>query len=662
MGNTDFIGLLPAEIAIAILTQLHSHADVLAASLVSRCWSTRARDVEVWHTLFLRRARSDGWTLMPGAEMLWRRMVPRMQRQHGGHSHDDGEEDEEEDEDEEGEFEEVRLDREPRGSGYRTQYVREKDAPMLVTRRMTPAFVDGPLGGGDESVQGGEDAGDLTMSSIASSSSTVMMDTSVVLQAAPTPPDLTTYDWYTLYRARHMLSRRWRLASSSSPRAKTSTTMFRRKGDAPLSSVDIPGASPPPLDSDPETASSDERRGSGGLTRGESRRRRRRRKAAADADDFQPRTGYLEGHQDSIYCVRFDTTPFYFPVDSLSSSDPMAAPLYDAKLTLGLGSRGKIVSGSRDKTIKIWDGDTGICLSTLHGHKGSVLCLAYDDEHLVSGSSDQNVIVWDLGRGLRRGETPVAIKTLTGHSLGVLDLDLNDEWLISSSKDTTVRIWRRSNDWALEGVYRKHEGPVNAGCMMVRRDVAADGTSRERTVVASASGEGSVHLWDIATRETLRTFEGHERGLACVRLASDIVVTGSNDTTVRIWDAVSAKCLAICSGHHNLVRALAFDEKRMLVASGGYDYSVKLFSIRDVVGEARQASDDGDERNQTKQEQTTAVAHKTRVLTPLMDLQSHRSRVFDVQLDGTRIVSCGEDERICVLDFAGQDRIMRLFD
>lgn len=670
MHLLDFLGLLPAEIAIVILKHLPSHVDVLAASLVSRCWCTRARDVEVWQNLFLRRAQRDGWTLMPGAERLWKRIA----RQRRLQQQDDGME---EDEDEEqGEFEEVRLSRRASGSGYRTQYVREKDMPTFVVRRMTPAFTDGLLGGDDgddgENANGGENMGDLTMSSIASTSS--MMDTSVVLPAVSSKvsPDLTTYDWYYMYLARHELARRWHLTSSHeiSPKNKLKyavrakrVTLFSRKGEANLSSADIPGATPQsPDESDSEDGNTSvaNREADDGGSQRQSSYEPQGRKSSATAefvDDFEPRTSFLEGHQDSIYCVRFDTKPFHFPVDALSSIEPMAAPLYDANLTLGLGSRGKIVSGSRDKTIKIWDGDTGICLSTLQGHKGSVLCLAYDEHHLVSGSSDRNVIVWDLGRDLQNGESPKALKTLTGHALGVLDLDLNDEWLISSSKDTTVRIWKRSNDWALAGVYRKHEGPVNAGCMMIRHEGDSD---KKRTVVASASGEGSVHLWDIATRETLRTFEGHERGLACVRLASNIVVTGSNDTTVRVWDAETAKCLAICSGHQNLVRALAFDEKRMLVASGGYDYSVKLFSIRDVVAEARKANEDGTDASNTVPKR--GDTRKGKVLSPLMDLQSHRSRVFDVQLDGTRIVSCGEDERICVLDFAGKDRVMRLFD
>lgn len=75
-------------------------------------------------------------------------------------------------------------------------------------------------------------------------------------------------------------------------------------------------------------------------------------------------TYYLTGHTDSVYCLQFDDE--------------------------------KIVTGSRDRTIKFWNMRTRECVHTLTGHEQSVLCLRYDDEIMVSGSSDQSVIVWDM--------------------------------------------------------------------------------------------------------------------------------------------------------------------------------------------------------------------------------------------------------------------------
>jgi F-box and WD-40 domain protein 1/11 len=71
-----------------------------------------------------------------------------------------------------------------------------------------------------------------------------------------------------------------------------------------------------------------------------------------------------------------------------------------------------------------------------------------------------------------------------------------------SSKDTLIRVWNRQS-LDLETTLRGHEGPVNAV-----------GLQGDRLV--SASGDGKMMLWDIPSGKRIRTFEGHDRGLACI--------------------------------------------------------------------------------------------------------------------------------------------------
>lgn len=206
----------------------------------------------------------------------------------------------------------------------------------------------------------------------------------------------------------------------------------------------------------------------------------------------------------------------------------------------------KIVTGSRDKSIKIWDIHSGKLLATLRGHAGSVLCLKFDcskdgarsDKRedigfMVSGSSDCTVLAWDLrpllnsirrsslsGKGGPISAGPELVtRVLKGHSGGVLDLRMNKQWIVSwsvilllriliilttilSSKDTLIRVWDRKT-LNFTNTLRGHDGPVNAV-----------GLQDDRLV--SASGDGKMMLWDIKTGERVRTFEGHDRGLACI--------------------------------------------------------------------------------------------------------------------------------------------------
>ncbi|KAF9942671.1 hypothetical protein BGZ67_000485 [Mortierella alpina] len=265
-----------------------------------------------------------------------------------------------------------------------------------------------------------------------------------------------------------------------------------------------------------------------------------------------PPKSKLLGHIDSVYCVQFDHS--------------------------------KIVTGSRDKTIKFWDLQTHKCTQTLKGHSQSVLCLQFNDHIMVSGSSDNTIIVWDM-------KTHTPLSRLHGHSAGVLDVCFDDQYIVSCSKDTTIKVWDVRTH-ALLKTLQGHRGPVNA-------------VQLHKGQVVSASGDGMVKLWNVGSGQCVRDFIGHERGLACVQFDGQTIVSGSNDKTIRIWEAATGKCLRVLTGHAALVRTLHFDQNR--IVSGSYDHTVKVWDM------------------------TTGQC--------TLDLSAgHSSWVFDVQFSSSRII------------------------
>lgn len=278
----------------------------------------------------------------------------------------------------------------------------------------------------------------------------------------------------------------------------------------------------------------------------------RNRKALEARWKTVPPKTKLHGHDDSVYCIQFDDT--------------------------------KIVTGSRDRTIKFWDFQTLKCTDTLRGHTQSVLCLQFNEKMMVSGSSDNTIIVWDM-------ETHQPISRLHGHSAGVLDVCFDDQYIISCSKDTTIKVWD-VRTMALIKTMTGHRGPVNA-------------VQLHQGQVVSASGDALVKLWDVASGVCIRDFIGHERGLACVQFDGKTIVSGSNDKTIRIWDVASGRCTKVLTGHENLVRTLHFDQNR--IVSGSYDYTVKVWDM--TTGECTLDLDKG-----------------------------HVSWVFDVQFSSSRII------------------------
>jgi len=132
-------------------------------------------------------------------------------------------------------------------------------------------------------------------------------------------------------------------------------------------------------------------------------------------------------------------------------------------------------------------------------------------------------------------------------------------------------------------------------------------------------------LWDIASGERLRTFEGHDRGLACIEFKDDLIVSGSNDCKIKVWSAATGECLRTLVGHDALVRALSFDPRSGRLVSASYDKNVKLWDLGSgkLVREFR---------------------------------GTHNSHIFDVKFDVARIVSTSHDQKIVILDFsAGLD-------
>ncbi|KAG8920722.1 hypothetical protein FRC03_011088 [Tulasnella sp. 419] len=295
----------------------------------------------------------------------------------------------------------------------------------------------------------------------------------------------------------------------------------------------------------------------------------------------EPIRSHLCGHTDSVYCLEFDNN--------------------------------KIITGSRDRTIKIWSLHTKELLGTYSSHNGSVLCLKFDETgFMISGSSDKTICVWQL---TPKGDGAVVNKVLHGHEGGVLDLRMDKKWIVSCSKDAVIRIWDRKTLLPYCDL-RGHEGPVNA--------VGLQGDK-----VISASGDGKMMLWDLLTRTRLRTFEGHDRGLACIDFKGDYIISGSNDRKIKIWSASTGECLRTLSGHELLVRALSFDVDSGKLVSASYDKTVKVWDWR--TGKC------------------------------LREFKgNHTSQIFDVKFDASKIVSSSHDQKVIVLDF-GADMDTSLF-
>ncbi|KKZ60812.1 hypothetical protein EMCG_04498 [[Emmonsia] crescens] len=248
-----------------------------------------------------------------------------------------------------------------------------------------------------------------------------------------------------------------------------------------------------------------------------------------------------------------------------------------------------LVSGSRDKTVRVWNLETRrLRGSPLIGHSRSVLCLQFDssaeEDIIVSGSSDRSVIVWRFSTGEKIHELTNA------HQDSVLNLRFDKRFLVTCSKDRLIKVWNRrelspmDKDYpsffkgsgvrypsyivdtslispsALEAQIANQQvrtlPPYSLLMTLEGHGAAVNAIQMDENEIISASGDRLIKVWDIHNGACLKTLIGHKKGIACVQFDGRRIVSGSNDNTVRIYDHASGAEVACLHGHHSLVRTV----------------------------------------------------------------------------------------------------------
>ncbi|MHC4439237.1 MAG: protein kinase domain-containing protein, partial [Planctomycetota bacterium] len=323
----------------------------------------------------------------------------------------------------------------------------------------------------------------------------------------------------------------------------------------------------------------------------------------------------------------------------------------------------RIVSGSDDKTIKIWDAATGTELRTLHGHGRRINVVAFSPggKRIFSGSADNTIKVWDAATGAE-------LMTLRGHKLRVSSVVFSPDGkrIASSSADHTIRIWDAATGTELM-ILRGHDYR-GAG------SIHSLAFSPDGKRIISSSSDSTIKVWDLATGAELMTLRGHGNSVASIAFSPDgkRIISGSDDNTIKVWDSATGAELMSLRGHGNSVTSIAIspDAKRMI--SGSYDGTIKVWdaAIRAeavtlshyncVVSlafspDSKRIISSGSNDNTIKVWDAVTGAE-------LMSLRGHRNWVDSVAFspDGKQIVSGGGDKMVKVWDAATGKELMTL--
>lgn len=299
-----------------------------------------------------------------------------------------------------------------------------------------------------------------------------------------------------------------------------------------------------------------------------------------------------------------------------------------------------LITGSYDRTARVWNLETGAQIHCLEGHASAIRSLQFDEVKLVTGSMDRSIRIWNWRMG-------TCLRVLEGHTEGVVCVNFDDDVLASGSVDTTIKIWdfRNGGKFTLRGhtdwvncvqLWDSNSGATGPSQTPERAQLGAspsstiaglDWTPEHQStappninigkMLFSASDDGTIRLWDLSSQTCVQVFTGHVGQVQTLKLSymerllseckqkapaskdrrdldtssasskaeddefppgrGPVLISGSLDNTIKTWDISTGKAVKTFFGHIEGVWSVAADKMRLI--SGSHDRTIKVSSF-----------------------------------------------------------------------------------
>jgi WD40 repeat protein len=268
----------------------------------------------------------------------------------------------------------------------------------------------------------------------------------------------------------------------------------------------------------------------------------------------------------------------------------------------------KLVTGSHDQTVRIWNMQTGRTLKTLKGHDRAICAVAMsgDGKLIASGGVDQTIRIWET----RSGKLVQAFRGLfSGHSDTVTALAFHptSPMLVSASRDWTVQLWDLKLGKAVDDLKDQGEAILALAISGDGKTIAYGGTGKQIAIRNLKTGKArslpiqkppvlalafsplgdrlavdqgnEILLWDCDRKKTIAKLKGHQKAVSAVAFGPDnqSLVSGSHDKTLKRWQAHTGNPIDTLSGHRAEVLAVTYSSDGQLIVSGSADKTVKLW-------------------------------------------------------------------------------------
>jgi WD40 repeat protein len=253
----------------------------------------------------------------------------------------------------------------------------------------------------------------------------------------------------------------------------------------------------------------------------------------------------------------------------------------------------QIITGSTDSTLKLWDIHTGKCIATFVGHARTVQCATLlSNRKIVSGSFDETLKLWDTHMEYHDNNITFARyhasdisktvnceRTFAGHTDKIsCVIALPDGRFISGSCDNTLKIWDSENEnYCVTLVEHSYSDIITCIALL------------NNEYIVSGSTDSTLKLWNVNKNipQTEKcyiscdiTLKGHLSAITCISVLQDgRIVSGSADKSLKVWNVLLQKEELNLEGHTDEINCCAMLPDGRII-SGSFDNALKIWNVQ----------------------------------------------------------------------------------